>query len=127
MAQQILHSLEELAQVQLGFSTPQQVTAWANALDRSELAQIKRLARVVKTLTRNGIRFHFTDEWEFRISRYRKGSDVPMYGYLRVYAGEYAFGTEELDYNFSSRLSDVVYAVKMWLGGASFSDIETEE
>ena len=40
---------------------------------------------------------------------------------------EYAFGTEELDYNFSPRLSDVIYAVKMWLGGASFSDIETNE
>ena len=45
----------------------------------------------------------------------------------KVYDNEYAFGTEELDYNYSSRMTDVLYAVKQWLGGASFSSIETKE
>ena len=128
MTQTVLHSLSELANVAID-TTPTQVhvpEAWENSVDRHELAWVKKIGRVENHLRRAKIRFRFIDD-EFRVERYRKNSDYPQYGYIRVYDNEYAFGTEELDYNYSSRMTDVLYAVKQWLGGASFSSIETKE
>lgn len=125
---QILHSLSELANVAID-TTPAEVhvpTAWENSIDRHEIAWVKKVGRMEAILRRNHIRFRFEND-EFRVERYRKNSDYPQYGYIRVYSSEYAFGTEELDYNYSPRITDVVYAVKQWLGGASFSSIETVE
>jgi hypothetical protein len=124
MAQEVLHSLEELGGITL---TPTHVEqAWERSIDRSELAWVRKVGKVENILRRNKIRFSFIED-TFRIERYRKNSDYPQYGYIRVYQGEYAFGTEEFDYNWSSRITDVVNAVKQWLGGASFSAIETKE
>ena len=128
MTQTVLHSLADLANVAID-TTPTQVhvpEAWENSVDRHELAWVKKIGRVENHLRRAKIRFQFIED-EFRVERYRKNSDYPQYGYIRVYDNEYAFGTEELDYNYSPRMTDVLYAVKQWLGGASFSAIETKE
>lgn len=126
MTQTVLHSLSELANVAVEPAQVHVPTAWEHAIDRYELAWVKKVGRVASLLQRSRIRFRFADD-EFRVERYRKGSDCPQYGYIRVYGNEYAFGTEDLDYNWSTRVTDVIYAVKLWLGGASFASIETEE
>lgn len=132
---QTLKSLDELANVPmeqilgdgavLGTSTdaPTGHTAWEHSVDRHEVAFIRKVAKIERMLRRNDIRFSYEDD-KFVLARYSKGSEYPLLGYVRINDSDYSFGTEELDYTWSTRVSDIVYAVKCWMNGMSFKGVE---
>jgi hypothetical protein len=122
---QVLHSLAELAGISVEEFITKVPEAWESSIDRHELAFIRRVGKVERMLRRNNIRFQFDEEERFVLSRYRKGSEYPLLGYIRINEKDYSFGTEDTDYAWNECFSEVLRKIKAWLGGASFELLQS--
>ena len=79
---------------------------------------LHKVGIVENKLKREHIHFEWLADWEcFRVQRFRPGSDYPQVRYIRINMeeNEYAFGDENYDLVYDSRISPVIAAVKEWV------------
>lgn len=87
-------------------------------ISASEKRWLHKVGIVENKLKREHIHFEWLADWEcFRVQRFRPGADCPQVRYIRINMeeNEYAFGDENYDLVYDSRISPVIAAVKEWV------------
>lgn len=115
-----LESLEQIGDILEPFD-PEYLTNKeyvAPELSAYEKKFLHKVGIMESKLKKEKIRFEWLpDIEEFRIKKFRKYSEYPVYMYLRVNVdeNEYAFGDENMDLVYDSHISVVIDAAKKWL------------